>query len=151
MPETVKSRQGRQSLPGCFYRPWQNEGPHSSCEFWGASDQWGYPDSRSKTLKSRASISGWVAGAGLSGAKEAPGFHSCVAPTPATRKTKADEAPIHPASSEGCVRSLKEGSGTAILTRRCRLLPSSQWIHGWSCREADKPVRTPQVSLHLIR
>ena len=61
----------------------------------GASDQWGYPDSRSKTLKSRALISGWVAGAGLSGAKEAPGFHSCVAPTPATRKTKADEAPIY--------------------------------------------------------
>ena len=61
----------------------------------GASDKWGYPDSRSKTLKSRASISGWVAGAGLSGANEAPGFHSCVAPTPATRKTKADEPPIY--------------------------------------------------------
>ena len=99
-----------------------------------ASDKWGYPDSRSKTLKSRASISGWVAGAGLSGAKEAPGFHSCVAPTPATRKTKADEAPIyrvHPTNAgipDRSAKRLSNGkctscSGKPAAAGRCRRQP----------------------------
>ena len=44
--------------------------------------------------RARPETRGWVAGAGLSAAKEAPEFRSFLAPTPAPLFQASDEAPV---------------------------------------------------------